>query len=399
MRLKKTLVLVGLFASCSVSAFAAPVKYSFWTLRQHPEVVGGFIPTWTGMGLSFTPISLIADRKTELKLLIGGGYTQRKAWYDPNTGLMLDDQDRNPLVFDVEEYDWRAQLSQGFWASWVPDKDLVTLYVGYDGMFTRTHDSMVEGERRENGSSSSKQEVLSIDDWFAQSLYSGASPKHNPYYPDMGDTLAATLYGGVKLDAMRDTISTQDGFSTEVNVRYMPGPLNDSMDGRADCYSVTSNTVFAKTLCSVKDVKGRNLFSAVALDRFNVNWTSGDIIPLSLQESTALGRKVRGFSYWSYDTELSLVNNAEIRLCGPEALIKGVMPRFNFFYDVGFGCGNYYNTNVSDTNFLSSTGVQATITLYDFFDLGLQYAYLFHGHDYTHYDDSVTMRVTFFLDF
>ena len=28
MRLKKTLVLVGLFASCSVSAFAAPVKYS-----------------------------------------------------------------------------------------------------------------------------------------------------------------------------------------------------------------------------------------------------------------------------------------------------------------------------------------------------------------------------------
>ena len=47
----------------------------------------------------------------------------------------------------------------------------------------------------------------------------------------------------------------------------------------------------------------------------------------------------------------------------------------------------------------SSTGVQATVTLYDFFDLGLQYAYLFHGHDYTHYDDSVTMRVTFFLDF
>lgn len=399
MRLTKVLLLGGLLAGGAVSAFASPVKYRFWTLKQHPEVAGGFIPTWTGMGVSVSPFSLIEGRKTEVRLLLGGGYTQRKAWYDPNTGLMLDDAARNPLIFDVEEYDWKAQFSQGFWDSWVPGKDLLTLYVGYDGMFTRTHDSMVEGERRENGSAGSKQEVLGIDQWFAQNPSGSASSRHNPYYPDMGETLATTLYGGLKLDGMQDTISTQDGFSTEIGVRFMPGNLNDSLDGRADCYSITSNTIFAKTLCALRDAKGKNLFSIVALDRFNVNWTSGDIVPLSLQESTALGRKVRGFSYWSYDNEFSLVNNVEIRLCGPEALLKGIMPRFNFFYDVGFGCGNYYNTSVSERNFLSSTGVQATITMYDFFDLGLQYAYLFDGHDYTHYGDSVTMRVTFFLDF
>ena len=380
------------------SLSAASARYVFWTLHQHPEVLGGFVPTWTGMGIGFTPFHLIPERQSEFKFMVGGGYTQRKAWYDPDSGLMLDDDLRNPLVFDVEEYDWRVQFAQGFGKSWVEGKDLVTFTVGYDGMYTRTHDSMVEGKRRENGSSESKQEVLGVEEWFSMYSQNGYSSLDSPYYPDMGETLATTLYSSLKLNTMRDLISSQDGFSTELSVRYMPKSLNDALDGTADAYSITSNTVAAKTLGQVLDKKGRNQFSVVVLDRFNVNWTSGDAVPLSLQESTALGRKVRGYSSWTYDTEFSLVNNAEVRFCGPE-LIAHVMPRVNFFYDVGFGCGDYYNTSVSDTNYLSSVGVQATITVYDFFDLGLQYAHLFTEHDYTHYHDSLTTRVTFFLDF
>lgn len=391
MRRKSILLVLGLLASLELGA--APARYVFWNLKQHPEILGGFFPSWIGMGVGIDTPTFIPGRRTELQVLGGGGYSQRKAWYDPTTGLMLEG-DRNPLVFDVEEYDWRLRFSQGFGASRVEGKDLLTAYAGYDGAYTKTRDSMVEGARRKNGGT--KQDVLGVDAWF--SLH-GADSAANPYYPDMGQSLLTTLFAGVKFDQMDDRITTQDGFSAEFTAKYLPKALNDAMDGTADAYSFTVNLVASRTLASLKNADDRNLFSLVLIDRANANWTSGDAVPLYLQESTALARKVRGFSYWSYDTELSLVNNLELRICGPELLVRGVLPRVNFFYDVGYGCGDYYNTSTYGDHFLSSIGVQATVTMFDFFDLGLQYAYLFSGTDYTHYGDSLTTRVTFFLDF
>lgn len=137
------------------------------------------------------------------------------------------------------------------------------------------------------------------------------------------------------------------------------------------------------------------------MDRVHFNWTDGDAVPMKAQKSITLGRIVRGFNSFSYNYQFTSVNNFDLRFCGPEVIpnIKGILPRINLFFDAGYGFGNYLNTDVWGEQFLSSTGVQVTVSFFDFIDLGLQYSYLFTGTNFVHYGDNLVMSWTFFLDF
>ena len=46
-----------------------------------------------------------------------------------------------------------------------------------------------------------------------------------------------------------------------------------------------------------------------------------------------------------------------------------------------------------------STGVQLTISFFDFIDLGYQVAYLFNGNKLSEGDSKIVGSFTFFLDF
>jgi len=393
--MKKKLGSVLLVLVMGTFLFAAgDWRYVFWNLDQHPEIVSGFLPTQIGMGAGWDGLHLIPDRRTEIQALVGGGYYQRKMWQNPTNGLPLEQREEDdPLIYDVMEYEWRLRFSQGFLPSNVQGKDLWTVYAGYDGFFTRTMDSMVTGASRSNNGS---HEVASVAVWFSSHSSSSAD---NAYYTDMGDSLLTVLFAGIKWDRMEDKLTTQDGIYSDLRVEYAPLALNSALDGRADYYSITSNTVAGKTLYQLKDSKDKNLFSIVVVDRLHFNWTDGSAVPMKAQKTITLGRVVRGFNSFSYNYQFTSVNNFDVRFCGPEPWLKGLLPRVNVFFDIGYGCGNYLNTSVWGDQLLSSAGVQVTVSFFDFIDLGLQYAYLFKGTNFVHYGDNLVMSVTFFLDF
>ncbi len=393
MHKRLTLVLVLVLLGAMVFA-AGDWRYVFWNLDQHPEILGGFLPTQIGMGAGWNGLHFIPDRRTEIQMLAGGGYYQRKMWQNPTNGLPLE-EDTNPLIYDVMEYEWRLRFSQGFLPSNVEGKDLWTVYAGYDGFFTRTMDSMVTGASRSNNG---PHDVASVADWFSSYRLTTAN---NAYYTDMGDSLLTVFFAGIKWDRMDDKQTTQDGIYSDLKAEYAPRALNSALDGTAEYYSVTSNTVVAKTLYALDNGKGKNQFSIVAVDRVHFNWTDGDAVPMKAQKSITLGRIVRGFNSFSYNYQFTSVNNFDLRFCGPEVIpnIKGILPRINLFFDAGYGFGNYLNTDVWGEQFLSSTGVQVTVSFFDFIDLGLQYSYLFTGTNFVHYGDNLVMSWTFFLDF
>jgi hypothetical protein len=395
MKTKRFVVLV-LSLVCSLSLFAGDWKYTFWNLDQHPEILGGFLPTYIGMGVSYDGLHFVPERKTEIRLLAGGGYYQQKMWQDPTTGQILAYQ-LSPLIYDVMEFEWLLQFSQGFGASPVAGKDLWTISLAYEGFYRQTMDSMVTGKSRTNNGKT--QEVPTVESWFSGL---GSSSTDNKYYTDMGSMLGTNIKFGVKWDRMDDQLSTQDGIYSEIKGIYAPLLFNQALTGKADFYSITSNTVMAKTLYSLrpseKETK-KNTFSIVLVDRVNLNWTDGTKVSMRAQHPVSLGRKVRGYNSWTYNTQFTAVNNFDIRFCGPSFYFAKIVPRINLFLDAGYGGGKYFNTQVSGNDFLCSTGIQVTVSLFDFIDLGLQYAYLFTGRNYVHYNDSLVMSFTFFLDF
>ena len=204
---------------------------------------------------------------------------------------------------------------------------------------------------------------------------------------------------GFEIDLMTDDIETNDGLLFNLDFDWAPLALNAALDGEADFYSIVFNAVGAKTLYQYSDEGGKHWFSISLVDRFNINWTSGDMVPVYAQKQGSLGRKVRGFASYSYNSEFTMVNNLDLRFTSPAVGIDGLYFRLNLFFDMGYGAGHFYNTDIPQSQFLASTGAQISLTIFDFIDIGYQVAYLMNGRNYAKGDTPFTHNFIFFLDF
>ena len=397
-----TVVIVILLAVCSV--FAGDFKFLFTELDQHPEILAGFLPTLTAVGVGYNGLELIEGNLTQIQATIGGGYTQRVLFQDPVTGKpLIADQ----MIYDDIQIRWNFKVLQGFGDSPVEGLDLVTAYIGYEGRYEMGVNSMVLGQERMRGyaNAATKDQgataIPSLDAWF------GGSKAGNSIYPDLADDYKAFMtnfYLGARLNLMDDRMVSNEGFLAELKVQFAPGFVNE----KASYYSITLNAVAGTTLFEISDKKGLNLFSVVLIDRANLNWTDGSKVPVYASRPVSLGRKVRGFDTDSYDTNFTAVNNLDIRLAGPEFLIDGIFPRLNIFFDMGYHAGNYFNTDLSASSmagelglkqFLCSTGVQLEMCFFDFIDLGFQISYLISGDNMRKPGQRFITGATFFLDF
>ena len=384
---KKIMVTAVVLLLAVTSVFAAPLRFVFGDLGQHPEILMGFLPSYLLAGAGYRPVELIEGDVTEIQLLAGLGYNQRKVWQDCLSGEVVK---KDPIVYDVLETDWILRFVQGFSDSSVAGKDLFTITAGYEGKLEFALDSMVKGQTRNNGIQSV---IRSLDDRIG--TYDG------DIYPDLRGNrtaLGSVLALQLKYDEMDDRMTTTDGFVAKADLKWAPSFLNGALDGKADYYSLTLNAVAAKTVFAYSE-NGKDMFTITLVDRGNVNWTDGSMVPVWAQGPVSLGRKVRGFNTWTYNTQFTAVNNFDVRFAGPNLGVKGIFPRVNLFYDIGYGCGKYFNTQISEGNFLMSTGVQVTVSFFDFIDLGYQVAYLFSGEKFSEGTKKVVGRFTFFLDF
>ena len=385
---KKIMVTAVVLLLAVTSVFAAPLRFVFGDLGQHPEILMGFLPSYLLAGAGYRPVELIEGDVTEIQLLAGLGYNQRKVWQDYLSGEV---KKEDPIVYDVLETDWILRFVQGFGDSSVAGKDLLTITAGYEGKLEFALDSMVKGQTRNNGGSF---EIKSLDDRLVGTYDGDIYPDLRGNRTALGSVLALQL----KYDEMDDRMTTTDGFVAKADLKWAPSFLNGALDGKADYYSLTLNAVAAKTVFAYSE-NGKDMFTITLVDRGNVNWTDGSMVPVWAQGPVSLGRKVRGFNTWTYNTQFTAVNNFDVRFAGPNLGVKGIFPRVNLFYDIGYGCGKYFNTQISEGNFLMSTGVQVTVSFFDFIDLGYQVAYLFSGEKFSEGTKKVVGSFTFFLDF
>ena len=388
-----------LIASILILSSASASDWHFWgkDLDQHPEILAGFLPTYLYGGVGYTGFEILDGHTTDLQLMAGGGYVQRKLFQDPATGESSPEPfDGGPIIYDLVQIDWALKFLQGFFDSPVePGDDLLTITLAYEGKFEGNMDSRVAGKVKKNWGRAT---VHTLDDYLAP-VAGGAYPN---LYPDLKGNhqfLGTNLNLGFEIDLMTDDIETNDGLLFNLDFDWAPLALNAALDGEADFYSIVFNAVGAKTLYQYSDEGGKHWFSISLVDRFNINWTSGDMVPVYAQKQGSLGRKVRGFASYSYNSEFTMVNNLDLRFTSPAVGIDGLYFRLNLFFDMGYGAGHFYNTDIPQSQFLASTGAQVSLTIFDFIDIGYQVAYLMNGRNYAKGDTPFTHNFIFFLDF
>ena len=133
--------------------------WHFWgkDLDQHPEFLWGFFPTYLYGGVGYTGFEFIPGHTTDIQLMAGAGYVQRKLFQNPETGRPFDAEDGGielpygPIIYDLVQVDWALKLVQGFWDSPVePGDDLLSITLAYEGKFEGAMDSMKMGAVRKN---------------------------------------------------------------------------------------------------------------------------------------------------------------------------------------------------------------------------------------------------------
>lgn len=391
--MKKILIVLLCLLAVSSTLFASDFSFVFGDLDQHSDILIGFLPTYLLAGAGYNGLELVEGSQTSIQLLVGGGYKLRRVWQDPDDGSFsnLD----YPINYDVIAADWILRFKQGFMNSPVGGKDLLTLTVSYKGKYEYNKDSFRVGASRSLPVAHNLETLNSYLTGSDTGIYTG------DIYPDLkgdGQILATIFNLALRFDMMNDQMSKSDGFYAVLDVDWAPYVLNHALSGEADYYSITLNLVGSKTLYNLNK-NNWDWFSIVLIDRISANYTGGDQIPVFAQGPASLGRRMRGYNTWTYGSAFSIVNNLDLRFAGPGLGLRGIFPRINLFVDLGYGCGDYFNTSISASNFLASAGIELTVSFFDFIDLGYEVAYLFTGSKYTSGDDKIVTRFTFFLDF
>lgn len=407
--MRKLLILILALLVFASALFASDWKFVFGALDQNPEILWGFLPSYLMAGVGYDGLRFIPDDLTEIQVLFGGGYNNRIMWQDPETGEIIFS---DPLIYNVMDFDWAIRVKQGFLSDPLnSEDDLLTLTLSYNGQYERAYDSLMVGDKsypqKFNGITPGI--IASVDSFLGYSYDSKIYPELNGDHQFLGTQFAFNIV----LDMMEDSIHHNDGFKAEFELLWGPKALNRALDGYADYFVMNLEAVGAYTLYSYETSK-LNWFSLVLIDRAAFSWVTGDAVPAFIQGPVSLGRKMRGFNTYTYGTEFSFVNNLDLRIAGPDMGIRGLAPRINIFADFGWAWGDYFNTDISkeisaNGNFLSSVGVQFTVTIFDFIDLGYQLAWPLTGWNFKNGTGYLTQEgyknpglvgsFTFFLDF
>ena len=402
--MKKVISVLLVLAVVLSCAFAKDFKFFMNGLDQHPEILGGFLPTGSGIGMNYEGLPFINGNTTQMQFTIAGGYLQRQIFQNSETGAVIDKGEKVG-IFDVMHITWGTKLSQGFGDSWVPGKDMFTAYVGYEGKYENYYDSLM---LLSDGGGLPKKKDYKVNIGLKEK---GQPDKLDVFikdranqsvYPELrGDNnLSNILYTGVTFNYMDDKMVSNEGLLVDLKVQYAPEAINK----RVDYYTCQLNAVAGTTLYEVQRPNGMNKFSIVILDRTNVSWIDGNAVPTFASHTFSLGRKMRGFDNNSFNTNFAFVNNFDIRFAGPEPIWDGVFARLNLFFDFGCYDGKFVNTgkklaSQKASGYLASTGAQLELDLMDSIDLGIQVAYLLHGNSLRDPSSKTIIGATFFLDF
>ena len=388
---KKIICVLLVLAFIISGVFAGSVYYAFGDIGQHPDILMGFIPSYAYMGVGVKLPQSNDDNTHDIQFLVGEGFLQRLLWQDKVSGENNYDKDvwdkDSALRYNVWSNDFTARFRQGFGDSPVEGKDLLLLTAGVN----------VKYERYYSASQFGIFDIKGTLDSIIDSSYDGK------IYPELAgggkSFLGAEIQANLKLDLMEDTLHTNDGFWARLDFKYGPKIINSFSEGFADYITFTINGVGAKTLFNLRDAEGDSVVSLILIDRMNASWTGGESVPSFVQGPVSLGRKVRGFNTYTYNTEFTAVNNLDLRITGPGLGLEKLAPRINLFVDCGDGWGRVLNTDRLESNFLASVGVQVEMSFFDFIDLGYQINYLLVDKMKYTQPGKITTNFTFFLDF
>lgn len=208
-------------------------------------------------------------------------------------------------------------------------------------------------------------------------------------FPDANGLAAGSVIAGIGADStFTDAARMKSGYSGELSVEYAPAFA--AISGGTDFIRANIKTKGYQPLVSLAKADTRKNISVYAAWMATADYAAGGKMPLyvlttfggrALREG--IGKSVRGYRIWGYESPLKAAMSAEIRAVGPALLgLPSLRPMVYAFGDCGMYSGlDRAGSYSSASGIVFSTGAGANLDLFDFIYLGARAGYKFPIND------------------
>ena len=355
---------------------SVPFFYRIEDVRRYFTWGWDLIPTGIDVTLGCRIAPWFEGVETILQATIGGGYqgfgTFRDTDYTPNF-VETDTADPNGnLEFNSPNIQWQGGIRQGI--AWNPaeDRNLVEAFLFYRGRYDR----YLNG-RHYWGSSDSEIAAIEASHEAWQSGYPGS---------DADGIFGNSLFAGLSYDTLHFDRRTKAYEGTYAEASFEISPYFPAVLGASDFWRVNLSTKTFWTLYEARPEAAKNVFTIYAGSYFSIDYADASRqMPLYVMQSfggtelrKGLADSVRGFEKYSWDTQLKIVHNLDLRFTLPVLCSfrgRDLLPGLVVYFDLGYGTSYWGEPGNTPGGFIGSTGVGLFVDLLD----------LVYTHVYAHF--------------
>jgi hypothetical protein len=344
-----------------------PFFYQIEDVRKYFAWGWNLVPTGIDLTVGYRLAPWFEGVETILQATIGGGYegfgTFRDTDYTPNVPASdVADADGN-LEFNSPNVQWQAGLRQGIARDPAEDRNLLEVFLYYRGRYDR----YLKG-RHYWGSSDAQIAAIEASHEAWQAAYLGSDA-----YGIFGNSLFAGLaYNALHFDGLT---KAYEGTYAEASFEF--SPYFPSVLGASDFWRVNFSTKTFRTLYEARLGAVKNVFTIYAGSYFSIDYAEARRqMPLYVMQTfggtelrEGLADSVRGFEDYSWDTQLKIVHNLELRCNLPVFYSfrgRDLLPGLVAYFDLGYGALYWHDPSNTPGGVLGSTGVGVFLDVLDF---------------------------------
>jgi len=328
-----------------------------------------FLPTGIDVTVGCKLPQWFAGMDTILQAGFGGGYegfgTFRTFDYRPNSPVIPPEVAADPdgnLEFNSPNFQWQAGIRQGILWNQELNHNLLEAFLYYRGRYDR----YLEG-RHYWGSDETRIAAIESTHEAWQASYLGS---------DAHGIFGTSLFAGLAYDALRFETRSKayDGTYAEASLEI--SPYFPSVLGASDFWRLNFSTKSFRILYQDRPQAEKNRLAIYAGSYLSIDYSDASRqMPLYVMQSfggtevrKGLAHAVRGFEDYSWDTQLKIVHNFDLRFNLPVIYsIRGrdLLPGLVVYFDLGYGTRYWGDPQDTPGGFLGSIGLGAYLGLLD----------------------------------
>jgi hypothetical protein len=306
---------------------------------------------------------------TILQATVGGGYegfgTFRTSDLIPNQPVDAPEATADPngnLEFNSPNFQWQAGIHQGILWNPAAHQNLLEVFLYYRGRCDRYLDGRHYWGASESGIAAIE---TAHEDW--QASYVGN---------DACGIFGNSLFAGLACDALRFDRRSKAYEGTYAEASFEFSPYFSAVLGASDFWRVNLSTKTFRILYESRTWRSKNWFTVYGGSCFSIDYADAHRqMPLYVMQSIGgtqprkgLAKAVRGFEDYSWDTQLKIVHNLDVRFNLPVIYSiggKDLLPGLVAYFDLGYGTRYWGDPSNTPGGFLGSTGMGVFVDLLD----------------------------------